>query len=99
LSAGLAKIELNTDRVADDLDRAWEVLGEAVQTVMRAHGIPDAYDKLKDFTRGRPVDERSMREFIASLSLPAEEKARLMRLTPATYLGLAPVLARRGNLT
>jgi adenylosuccinate lyase len=99
LSAGLAKIELDTGRVADDLDRAWEVLGEAVQTVMRAHGIPDAYDKLKDFTRGRPIDERAMREFIASLGLPAEEKARLMKLSPATYLGLAPVLARRGDPT
>jgi adenylosuccinate lyase len=70
-------------------------LGEAVQTVMRAHGIPDAYDKLKTFTRGRPVDEHAMREFIASLGLPAEEKARLMALTPATYVGLAAQLARR----
>lgn len=95
LSAGLDKIELDASRVAADLQRAWEVLGEAVQTVMRAHGIPDAYDKLKDFTRGRPVDERAMREFIGSLSLPAEDKARLMALTPETYLGLAPVLARR----
>ena len=83
--------------MAEDLDSAWEVLGEAVQTVMRAHGIPDAYDKLKDFTRGRPVDERSMREFIGSLALPAEEKTRLMALTPAAYLGLAPLLARRGK--
>ena len=95
LSAGLGKIELDAARVADDLDRAWEVLGEAVQTVMRAHGIPDAYDKLKVFTRGRPIDERSMREFIASLSLPAEEKTRLMALRPAAYLGLAPLLAGR----
>jgi adenylosuccinate lyase len=97
LAAGLDKIELDSSRVADDLDRAWEVLGEAVQTVMRAHGIPDAYDKLKTFTRGRPVDERAMREFIASLALPAEEKARLMELTPAAYVGLAPLLALRKN--
>jgi adenylosuccinate lyase len=95
LATGLEKIELDATRVADDLNRAWEVLGEAVQTVMRAHGIPDAYDKLKTFTRGRPVDERAMREFIASLALPAEEKARLMALTPATYVGLAPELALR----
>jgi adenylosuccinate lyase len=99
LSAGLAKIELDSGRLAEDLQRAWEVLGEAVQTVMRAHGIPDAYDKLKDFTRGRTIDERSMREFVASLALPAEEKARLMTLTPAAYVGLAPVLARRGKPT
>src|ERR1700734_1251333 len=95
LATGLEKIELDAARVADDLNRAWEVLGEAVQTVMRAHGIPDAYDKLKTFTRGRPVDEHAMREFIASLALPAEDKARLLALTPATYVGLAPRLALR----
>ena len=58
LTAGLQKIELDEARLAEDLDRAWEVLGEAVQTVMRVHGIPDAYDRLKSFTRGRPIDER-----------------------------------------
>jgi adenylosuccinate lyase len=62
---------------------------------MRAHGIPDAYDKLKSFSRGRPVDERAMHEFIASLTLPSEDKARLMQLTPGTYLGLAASLAMR----
>ncbi len=98
LAAGLEKIDLDQARVADDLNRAWEVLGEAVQTVMRAHGIPDAYDKLKTFTRGRPVDQHAMREFIASLGLPPEERARLMALTPATYVGLAPRLALRDNL-
>lgn len=97
LTAGLEKIDLDAARVAEDLNRAWEVLGEAVQTVMRAHGIPDAYDKLKTFTRGRPVDEHAMREFIASLALPPEDKARLMALTPATYVGLAPRLALRDN--
>jgi adenylosuccinate lyase len=97
LTTGLEKVELDQARIAEDLDRAWEVLGEAVQTVMRAHGIPDAYDKLKSFTRGRPVEERTMREFIASLSLPAEEKTRLMELTPGTYVGLAPSLALRGH--
>jgi adenylosuccinate lyase len=95
LTAGLNKLELDQRRVAEDLDRAWEVLGEAVQTVMRAHGVPDAYDKLKSFTRGRPVDESAMREFIASLALPPEEKARLMELSPGSYLGLAPSLALR----
>jgi adenylosuccinate lyase len=95
LATGLEKIELDAARVAEDLNRAWEVLGEAVQTVMRAHGIPDAYDKLKAFTRGHPVDEQAMHEFIASLALPPEDKARLMALTPATYVGLAPSLALR----
>jgi adenylosuccinate lyase len=95
LSAGLKKIELDEARVAQDLDRAWEVLGEAVQTVMRAHGIPDAYDRLKAFTRGRPIDQVAMHEFIGSLDLPAADKTRLLELTPSTYLGLAAALARR----
>jgi adenylosuccinate lyase len=97
LTTGLEKIDLDQARVAEDLSRAWEVLSEAVQTVMRIHGIPDAYDKLKSFSRGRPVDEAAMREFIASLALPPEDKARLMALTPGTYLGLAPHLALRGR--
>jgi adenylosuccinate lyase len=98
LIRGIEKIELDQARVAQDLDRAWEVLGEAVQTVMRAHGIEEAYEQLKNFTRGRPVDEIAMRDFIASLTLPAAEKERLMLLTPGTYLGLAPALALRGRL-
>jgi adenylosuccinate lyase len=97
LERGLGKIELDPARVAEDLDRAWEVLGEAVQTVMRAHGIPDAYDRLKSFTRGRPIDQGAMREFIASLDLPAAEKERLLSLEPGTYVGLAPTLAKRAR--
>jgi adenylosuccinate lyase len=95
LERGLDKIELDQRRVAEDLDRAWEVLGEAVQTVMRAHGMPDAYDRLKSFTRGRPIDRVAMHEFIASLELPAAEKQRLLSLEPAAYVGLAPLLAKR----
>ncbi len=95
LELGLGKIELDRARVDEDLDRAWEVLGEAVQTVMRAHGIPDAYDRLKSFTRGRPIDKDAMRQFIASLDLPPAEKERLLRLEPKDYVGLAPVLAKR----
>jgi adenylosuccinate lyase len=95
LERGLDKIELDQRRVAEDLDRAWEVLGEAVQTVMRAHGIPDAYDRLKSFTRGRPIDRVAMHEFIASLELPPAEKQRLLSLEPAAYVGLAALLAKR----
>jgi adenylosuccinate lyase len=95
LVTGLGKIELDPARVAEDLDRAWEVLGEAVQTVMRAHGIPEAYDRLKSFTRGRPIDRQAMRDFIASLDLPAADKERLLRLEPKDYVGMAPILARR----
>jgi adenylosuccinate lyase len=95
LSAGLAKIELDPERVSEDLDQAWEVLGEAVQTVMRAHGIPDAYERLKKFTRGRPIGKDAMREFIASSELPPAEKERLLRMEPKDYVGLASVLAKR----
>jgi adenylosuccinate lyase len=95
LEAGLGKLELDAGRLGEDLEGAWEVLGEAVQTVMRAHGIPDAYDRLKAFTRGRPTDQAAMRDFIASLELPVAEKERLLQLTPEGYLGLAAELARR----
>jgi adenylosuccinate lyase len=64
---------------------------------MRAHGIPDAYERLKTFTRGRPVDESAMHEFIASVALPPDAKQRLLQLTPGTYVGLAPSLALRGR--
>ena len=95
LVAGLEKIELDAARVAEDLDRAWEVLGEAVQTVMRAHGIPDGYDRLKSFTRGRCIDRDAMRDFIGASDLPAAVKQRLLQLEPKDYVGLAPVLATR----
>src|SRR5882757_10358187 len=97
LQAGLEKIELDQARIGLDLDRAWEVLGEALQTVMRVHGVPDAYDKLKTFTRGGPPNRAAMRDFIGTLELPAAEKDRLLRLTPGTYLGLAPELARSSS--
>ena len=95
LEAGLSKVELDESRLAEDLHDAWEVLAEAVQTVMRVHGIPDAYDRLKAFTRGRPVDERALRDFIGSLDLPPGEKERLLALEPRKYLGIAPILARQ----
>jgi adenylosuccinate lyase len=95
LEAGLSKVELDETRLEEDLRDAWEVLAEAIQTVMRAQGIPDAYDRLKAFTRGRPVDEHAIREFIASLDLPPGEKDRLLALEPRKYLGIAPLLARR----
>jgi adenylosuccinate lyase len=95
LEAGLGKIDLDSARLAADLSAAWEVLGEAVQTVMRVQGIPDAYDRLKTFTRGRPMDKDSIRAFIESLHLPAADEQRLLALTPAAYVGLAADLARR----
>jgi adenylosuccinate lyase len=97
LHKGVGKIDLDEARISEDLGRAWEVLGEAVQTVMRAHGIPDGYDRLKQFTRGRLIDRDSLHAFIATLELPEAEKCRLTALTPASYLGLAPKLARAGG--
>ena len=79
----------------EDLDRAWEVLGEAVQTVMRAHGIPDAYDRLKSFTRGRPIDRAAMREFIASAGPAGGGKGAVAVLGTQGLCGLAPALAKR----
>jgi adenylosuccinate lyase len=92
---GLAKLEANPARLAADLDQSWDVLAEAVQTVMRAHRIPDSYDKLKDLTRGKGgITRDDLQAFVRSLPIPDEAKARLLELTPARYIGLAPRLAR-----
>jgi adenylosuccinate lyase len=94
LLRGLGKLATNPDRLAADLDAAWEVLAEPVQTVMRRHGLPNPYEQLKALTRGQGITEAAMREFIDSLELPADAKARLKALTPAAYLGLAEKLAK-----
>ena len=91
---GLRKLSVNEKALAADLDNAWEVLGEAVQTVMRKHGHDAPYEKLKELTRGAKIGEKEMRAFIATLDLPFADKQRLLRLTPATYTGIAPTLAR-----
>jgi adenylosuccinate lyase len=97
LVAGLQRVELDPVRIAADLEDAWELLSEAVQTVMRAHGIQDAYEQLKSLTRGRPIDGAAMRHFIASSGLPPEDKERLLTLTPGNYVGFATRLALRGR--
>jgi adenylosuccinate lyase len=94
LGRGLARIEADAARMADDLADSWEVLAEAVQTALRAAGVPDGYERLKDLTRGRAIDGRALGEFIDSLPLPAADKARLRALKPADYVGLAAALAR-----
>ena len=93
---GLGKLELNEERLAADLDANWEVLAEPIQTVMRKVGMDRPYERLKELTRGRRVNADVMREFVAALPLPKEDKARLMKLTPAAYTGLAAKLAARG---
>jgi adenylosuccinate lyase len=94
LQRGLNKLSVNPERLAADLDAAWEVLAEAVQTVMRRHGLPNPYEQLKALTRGHGITEASMREFIASLDLPADAKQRLLDMTPGSYIGVADRLAR-----
>ena len=93
LLRGLNKLSANPERLAADLDAAWEVLAEAVQTVMRRHGLPNPYEQLKALTRGHGIDETSMREFITGLDLPADAKQRLLEMTPGSYIGLAERLA------
>jgi len=92
---GLGKIDVDPARIAADVVGAWEVLGEAVQTVLRAHGVADGYERLKEFTRGRAIDAESLHAFIDSLPLPAADKARLKQLRPQDYVGLAGELARK----
>jgi adenylosuccinate lyase len=94
LKKGLGKLNVNTDRIAADLDASWEVLAEAVQTVMRRYGLPEPYEQLKALTRGHGITRDSMREFIGGLELPADAKQRLLELTPGSYVGLAASLAK-----
>ena len=91
---GLSKLEADADKLATDLDANWEVLAEAVQTVMRRHGVEEPYEKLKALTRGRRVDGDAMRNFIKELDIPNDAKARLLAMTPASYIGLAAKLAK-----
>ncbi len=94
LQRGLGKLSANPERLAADLDASWEVLAEAVQTVMRRHGLPNPYEQLKALTRGQGITEASMRAFIDTLDLPAADKQRLLDMTPGRYTGLAEQLAR-----
>ncbi len=94
LERGLGKLEVNAARLDADLDAAWEVLAEAVQTVMRRHGLPEPYEQLKALTRGRPITRDVLHEFLKDLPLPEDARARLLELTPRTYLGDAEALAR-----
>ena len=94
LAKGLGKLNVNADRLAADLDASWEVLAEAVQTVMRRYGLPEPYEQLKALTRGQGITQESMRSFITGLDLPADAKQRLLELTPGGYIGLAEALAK-----
>jgi adenylosuccinate lyase len=94
LEKGLGKLQVDEARLAADLDGAWEVLAEAVQTVMRRHGIEQPYEKLKDLTRGQAINAERLAAFIDGLELPEAARAELRAMTPATYTGNAAYQAR-----
>ncbi|MGL6204152.1 MAG: adenylosuccinate lyase [Giesbergeria sp.] len=95
LMTGLNKLELNEEALAADLDAAWEVLAEPIQTVMRRYGVPGAYEKLKEVTRGKSVTAQALHGLIQGLDIPQADKDRLLAMTPASYVGKAAELARR----
>jgi len=97
LLKGLGKLQVNTQRIADDLDNSWEVLAEPIQTVMRLYGIENPYEQLKALTRGKAINAETLLEFIQTLDLPAAAKQRLLALTPATYTGNAAEMTRSLN--
>ena len=95
LMTGLNKLELNEEALAEDLDAAWEVLAEPIQTVMRRYGVQGAYEKLKEVTRGKTVTAADLHGLIAALEIPQADKDRLLAMTPGSYIGKAAELARR----
>ena len=95
LMTGLNKLELNEEALNADLDSSWEVLAEPIQTVMRRYGVPGAYEKLKEVTRGKSVTAEALHALVRSLNIPQADKERLLALTPASYIGMATELARR----
>jgi adenylosuccinate lyase len=93
---GLNKLEANPQRLADDLDHNWEVLAEPIQTVMRRYNVPNAYEQLKELTRGKSgINRDSLHAFIATLAIPDADKQRLLDMTPASYIGKAVALAQQ----
>ncbi len=95
LMRGLGKLEINPAALQADLDATWELLAEPVQTLMRRYGIANPYEQLKELTRGKGITRETLAAFIHTLEIPADEKSRLLELTPATYLGKAAELAKR----
>ncbi len=86
---GLSKVKVNKDIISTDLDSAWEVMAEPIQTVMRKAGIANPYEKLKDLTRGTVVSSETIKDFVETLDIPADDKQRLLDMSPATYIGMA----------
>ena len=95
LSKGIGKLEADAWKMGQDLDANWEVLGEAIQTVMRRYGLPEPYEQLKRLTRGQKVGREAIREFVQGLALPEADKQRLLAMTPGSYLGNAVAQAKQ----
>ena len=95
LLKGLDKLELNESRLDEDLDSSWEVLTEAIQTVIRKNNIPNGYELMKELSRGKGIDKKDLLDFISNTNLPQEDKIRLLKLTPSSYVGYASKLAKR----
>ena len=93
LQRGIGKIEVNNEKIRQDLDNAWEVLAEPIQTVMRRYGIENPYEKLKALTRGQEINQQLIQEFVADLDIPTEAKEYLLQLTPSSYIGIADKLS------
>ncbi|MGK0420300.1 MAG: adenylosuccinate lyase [Candidatus Pseudothioglobus sp.] len=91
---GIKKLEINESKLTEDLNKAWEVLAEPIQTVMRRYGVENPYEKLKALTRGKKIDAKIINDFISTLEIPAEAKEELHKLTPMNYIGDAIKLAR-----
>jgi adenylosuccinate lyase len=91
---GISKLQVNPQRLTEDLDSAWEVLAEPIQTVMRRYGIPEPYEKLKALTRGQAITQETLQTFVSTLELPDDVKLELMQLTPSGYVGLAESLTQ-----
>ena len=94
LQKGLNKLELNDQRLKEDLSNSWEVLTEAIQTIIRKNNIPNGYELMKKLSRGKDIDEKNLVEFINTMDVPSEDKKRLLQLTPQSYVGYAEKLSK-----
>lgn len=91
---GLGKLEINHSAIEQDINQAWELLAEPVQTVMRRYGLPNPYEQLKELTRGKGITQEALQAFISTLAIPEHERKRLLEMTPASYIGMAATLAK-----
>jgi adenylosuccinate lyase len=98
LLKGIEKLEVDKIVIKKEIDDSWEVIGEAIQTVMRRYGIPEPYEKLKKLTRGNTINKKILHNFINSLEIPKDAKKDLLRLTPSNYIGLAKELSKEMKL-